>query len=219
MDTEFWLQRWRDGQTGFHQTRVMPLLQKYWPALSVPQAGRVLVPLAGKSLDMAWLAGQGHRVLGVELSALAVEQFFAENNLHPATTDSPMGRHYVAGNIEVICGDIFGLDAATLAGCSGFYDRAALIALPPDMRRRYVEQVYGRLPAGCRGLLITLDYPSDQMSGPPFSVDDAEVRALYAGLWDVSGIDRRDVLPKEPKFAARGVTRMDTVVYRLTRGA
>src|SRR3546814_20537351 len=96
---------------------------------------------------MAWLAGQGHRVLGVELSALAVEQFFAENNLHPATTDSPMGRHYVAGNIEVICGDIFGLDAATLAGCSGFYDRAALIALPPDMRRRYVEQVYGRLGA------------------------------------------------------------------------
>src|SRR3546814_15292397 len=114
MDTEFWLQRWRDGQTGFHQTRVMPLLQKYWPALSVPQAGRVLVPLAGKSLDMAWLAGQGHRVLGVELSALAVEQFFAENNLHPATTDSPMGRHNVAGNIEVICGDIFALDAATL---------------------------------------------------------------------------------------------------------
>src|SRR3546814_11751368 len=74
MDTEFWLQRWRDGQTGFHQTRVMPLLQKYWPALSVPQAGRVLVPLAGKSLAMAWLAGPGHGGLGVALSALAVEQ-------------------------------------------------------------------------------------------------------------------------------------------------
>src|SRR3546814_19059208 len=114
----------------------MHRLQKYWSALSGPQAGRVLGPLAGKSLDMAWLAGQGHRVWGVELSALAVEPFFAENNLHPATSDSPMGRHYVAGNIAVICGDIFGLDAATLAGCSGFYDRAALIALTPAIDRK-----------------------------------------------------------------------------------
>jgi len=219
MDTEFWLQRWRDGQTGFHQTRVMPLLQKYWPGLSLPRGGRVLVPLAGKSMDMAWLAGQGHRVLGVELSALAVEQFFAENGLRPATRDSALGRHYAADNIEIICGDVFGLDDATLAGCSGFYDRAALIALPPDMRRRYARDVYARLPAGCQGLLLTLDYPQEEMNGPPFSVNDAEVRALYAGRWDVQSVDRRDVLAKEPKFAARGVTRMETSVYRLRRGA
>src|SRR3546814_20661579 len=144
---------------------------------------------------MAWLAGQGHRVLGVELSALAVEQFFAENNLHPATTDSPMGRHYVAGNIEVICGDIFGLDASTLAGCSGFYDRAALIAPPPDMRRRYVELVYGLLTAGCRGLLNTADYPLDPQSAQPILVEDAERSAPRGGLWDGSRIDLRALLP------------------------
>lgn len=217
MEADFWLQRWREGQTRFHQDRVMPLLQKYWPGLSLPTNSRVLVPLAGKSLDIVWLAEQGHRVLAVELSALAVEQFFAENKLHPDTHDTPLGRHYIAGRIEVICGDIFGLDAATLAECTGFYDRAALIALPPAMRERYVQHVYGQLSPQCRGLLISLDYPQAQMDGPPFAVLEPEVRTLYAGQWEVQAIDERDVLAKEPKFAARGLTHLNTVVYRLDR--
>lgn len=134
MDADFWLDRWREGRTHFHQTRVTPLLQKYWPTLDVPAGGQVLVPLAGKSLDMVWLAGQGLRVLGVELSQLAVEQFFDENDLRPEIHQSAQGRHYVAGNLELICGDVFALEDATLAACAGVYDRAALVALPEPMR-------------------------------------------------------------------------------------
>src|SRR5690606_4810097 len=100
MDAEFWLERWRDGRTHFHQTRVTPLLAKYWPTLELPAGCKVLVPLSGKSLDMVWLAEQGHRVLGVELSSLAVEQFFAENNLTPSVRDGDQGRYYTAGDIE-----------------------------------------------------------------------------------------------------------------------
>ncbi len=217
MEADFWLQRWRQGQTRFHQTRVMPLLQKYWPGLALPAGSRVLVPLAGKSLDIIWLAEQGHQVLAVELSALAVEQFFAENKLHPDSHDTPMGRHFIAGRIEVICGDIFSLNSATLAQCSAFYDRAALIALPPAMRPRYVQHVYGQLPQECRGLLISLDYSQTQMDGPPFAVLDPEIKALYAEQWEIQTIDERDVLAKEPKFAERGLTHLSTVVYRLDR--
>lgn len=219
MNKEFWLQRWREGQTGFHQDRVMPLLQKYWPSLALPADSRVLVPLAGKSLDIIWLASQGYRVLAVELSALAVEQFFTENQLTPTRHDSPLGQHHIAGNIEVICGDIFNLDAATLASCTGFYDRAALIALPPDTRARYAAHVYGNLPAHCRGLLLTLDYPQHEMDGPPFAVDGAEVNTLYAKPWVIQTLDERDILANEPKFAARGLTRMCTRVYRIERSA
>src|SRR5690606_28669479 len=103
MDADFWLERWRDGRTHFHQNRVTPLLQKYWPTLSLPQGASVFVPLCGKSLDMLWIAEQGHRVVGSELSQLAVEQFFDENKLHPATHASAAGQHYVAANIEIIC--------------------------------------------------------------------------------------------------------------------
>jgi thiopurine S-methyltransferase len=219
MDTEFWLQRWREGQIGFHQDRVMPLLQKHWPSLALPVDSRVLVPLAGKSLDIIWLANQAHRVLAVELSALAIEQFFAEIGLSPTSHDSTLGRHHVAGNIEVICGDIFDLDTATLAGCAGAYDRAALVALPPAMRQRYAREVYGRLPRHCRSLLLTIDYPQHEMDGPPFAVSEAEVNALYGARWNIQRLDERNILAHEPKFAARGLTRMDTSVYRLEQEA
>ncbi|KRB09851.1 thiopurine S-methyltransferase [Achromobacter mucicolens] len=215
MDAEFWLERWREGRTHFHQTRVTPLLQKYWPSLDVPKGGKVLVPLCGKSLDMVWLAAQGHQVLGAELSKLAVEQFFDENELRPVIHDSVYGTHYVAGNIEIVCGDIFKLDAQVLSHCVGVYDRAALVALPDAMRADYVRHVYGQLSPSYRGLLITLDYPQEEMAGPPFSVVDSEVQAIFSGVSPAVIIDRRDILDKEPKFQSAGVSRLDTVVYRL----
>jgi thiopurine S-methyltransferase len=216
MDTEFWLQRWQQGQTGFHQTRVMPLLQKHWAGLRVPAGARVLVPLAGKSLDVAWLAEQGHEVLAVELSPLAVQQFFEDHGLRPTVETTAEGTLYRAGRIQYLCGDAFTLQAGTLASIQGCYDRAALIALTPELRKRYVERVYQRLPEGCRTLLLTLDYPQDEMQGPPFSVPDAEVTAHYGNRWQVECLETRDVLAKEPKFAARGLTRLTTSVYRLT---
>jgi len=162
MDPDFWHQRWREGRIGFHQERPLPLLLKHWSALALAPGSQVFVPLAGKSLDLAWLAAQGYRVLGVELSPLAVAQFFAEHGLTPQVHDSRYGRHYRAGDIELICGDVFGLDAEALAGCAAVYDRAALIALPPALRHRYVGELQALLPAGCRGLLITLEYPQHE---------------------------------------------------------
>jgi thiopurine S-methyltransferase len=215
MEAEFWLQRWRENQIGFHQTRTTPALERYWSTLELPHGSRVFVPLAGKSLDLLWLAAQGHRVLGVELSALAVEQFFAENALTPTVHESRYGRHQVAGPVELIQGDAFALDEAALADCSGVYDRAALIALPPPTRARYVGELYARLPSGCRGLLVTLEYPQPQKKGPPFSVEEGEVRALYAPRWDVERLERRDVLAEEPRFVAEGLTALSSAAYRL----
>ncbi|HUH86440.1 MAG TPA: thiopurine S-methyltransferase [Pusillimonas sp.] len=219
MDPDFWLERWREGRTHFHQQQVMPLLSKHWPALQVPKGARVLVPLCGKSLDMAWLASEGYEVLGVELSLLAVEQFFDEHGLKPQQHESAQGVHYVAGDIEIICGDIFKLNASTLAGCAAVYDRAALIALPADMRQAYVQHVYEQLPDGCAGLLITLDYPQAQMDGPPFSVPDTEVQTLFSSRTRAIELERRDILKDEDKFLRAGVKRLHTVVYRLQTGA
>ncbi|MCW8808886.1 MAG: thiopurine S-methyltransferase [Rhodanobacter sp.] len=219
MEPDFWHQRWREGRIGFHQDRPMPLLLEHWPALALAAGSQVFVPLCGKSLDMVWLAAQGHRVLGVELSPLAVAQFFDEHELTPQVHDSRYGRHYRAGDIELICGDVFGLDAGALAGCAAVYDRAALIALPPPLRRRYVGELHARLPAGCRGLLITLEYPQHEKHGPPFAVPEAEVYKLYGRDWNVATLERRDVLAQEPGFVAAEVSALDTVVYQLSRKA
>lgn len=219
MHPDFWRQRWQDNQIGFHQDKPTPLLLKHWPSLGLDAGSRVFVPLAGKSLDMLWLASRGHRVLGVELSQLAVEQFFADNQLSPTISVSPHGTHYRSDEIELICGDAFALDAQALADCAAVYDRAALIALPQDLRQRYVHELYARLPRGCAGLLITLEYPQHEKAGPPFSVPEHEVRELYGRDWAIKELERRDILAQQPGFTAEGVSALDTVVYRLDRGA
>lgn len=217
MEPDFWHQRWQENRIGFHQDKATPLMLKHWPSLAVAPGSRVFVPLAGKSKDMLWFASQGYRVLGVELSRLAVEQFFTENDLPYTITESPYGRHYRSGEVELVCGDAFALDASLLESCDAVFDRAALIALPPPMRERYVRELYARLPGRCRGLLITLEYPQDEKQGPPFSVAEHEVRTLYGEHWQVDLLERRDILAQQPGFAAEGVTALSTVVYKLAR--
>ena len=217
MEADFWQQRWRDGQIGFHQDRVTPLLEKHWDALEVQAGSTVFVPLAGKSLDLDWLAARGQHVLGIELSELAVQQFFAERDLVPTISASRYGQHFTSGAIELICGDAFALDATALADCAAVYDRAALIALPPAMRRRYADELYARLPTGCSGLLVTIDYPQHEKNGPPFSVDQAEVHALFDRDWRIDLLERRDILAEQPGFIADGVSALQTAAYRLQR--
>lgn len=217
MHPDFWHQRWHDNQIGFHQDKPTPLLLKHWPAIDAPDGAKIFVPLAGKSLDMVWFASQGYRVLAVELSPLAIEQFISEHGVVPEVRESRHGTHYIAGNIEIIQGDVFALDSGVLEDCDVVFDRAALIALPPELRQRYANQVYSLLPQGCRGLLITLEYPQDEKQGPPFSVTEAEVRRLYEAHWTVEVLERRDILAQQPTFIADGVTSLDTVVYQLIR--
>lgn len=217
MEPGYWRQRWEEGRTGFHQDRVMPLLEQHWPSLGLAPGSRVFVPLCGKTLDMPWLAARGHRVLGIELSRIAIGEFFDEQGLAPQVHESPLGIHFVAGAIEIICGDAFALDAATLAGCAAVYDRAALIALPPPMRDTYVHELHSRLPAGCRELLITLDYPVQEKAGPPFSIDSGEVHRLYERDWRIECIERRHILANQPRFVAEGVTALHTAVWRLEK--
>lgn len=217
MEPEFWHQRWQEGRIGFHQDRVTPLLERHWSSLVLAPGSRVFVPLAGKSLDLAWLASQGHRVFGVELSRLAVEQFFIEHDLQPTVRETRLGTHFSAGAIELVCGDVFDFDRAALADCNGVFDRAALIALPPELRRRYADEVYAQLPGDCRGLLVTIEYPPGEKQGPPFSVDGDEVQALFGSRWRIGLLERRDILDKEPRFAAEGVTRLHAAAWRLDR--
>ena len=223
MEAEYWLKRWREGRTGWHRSEVMPLLVQHWSALNVPRGSRVLVPLCGKSLDMLWLAQQGMRVLGVDVSPVAIESFLAENQLHARTRGEADGTHYeitnASGEIEIINGDAFALDPDEVAQCNVFYDRAALIAMPAPMRRRLVDELYVQLPAGSAGLLITLTYPGNEMQGPPFSVDDAEVHDLFDKRWQVDRLEYRDILASQPSFSNQGVSALHTGVYALTRRA
>ncbi|QXH48385.1 thiopurine S-methyltransferase [Pseudomonas xanthosomatis] len=215
MEPTFWHKRWADNQIGFHQAQVNPYLQAHWPALGLAPGARVLVPLCGKSLDLAWLAGQGHRVMGVELSRRAVEDFFAEHGLTAQVARRGAFEVWSSGDVELWCGDIFALRAEDVAGCTGLYDRAALIALPPEMRQQYLALLGELLPA-CKGLLVTLDYNQALIDGPPFSVADDEVRAGLAG-WQVEVLEAPEIIGESPKFQKAGVSSLVERVYRIRR--
>ncbi|WP_226455400.1 thiopurine S-methyltransferase [Pseudomonas sp. AF03-9] len=215
MEPKFWQERWARNQIGFHLPEVNPYLQRHWPPLA--EGAKVLVPLCGKSLDLMWLASQGLRVLGVELSEQAVEAFFSEQNLTPRITGRGVFKVYQADSIEIWCGDFFALDAEVLADCAALYDRAALIALPPLMRARYADHLNTLLPAGCQGLLITLDYEQVQKAGPPFAVTDEEVQLLLGEHWTLQVLQEQDILGESWKFVQDGVTRLEERVYQLVK--
>ncbi|PIB57530.1 thiopurine S-methyltransferase [Pseudomonas sp. 2995-1] len=217
MEPKFWQERWARNQLGFHLPEVNPYLERHWPSLALAEGAKVLVPLCGKSLDLMWLATQGHRVLGVELSEHAVEAFFSEQSLTPRITQRGVFTVYQADLIEVWCGDFFALDAEVLADCTAVYDRAALIALPPLMRSQYTEQLNNMLRPGCQGLLITLDYDQTQKAGPPFAVTDEEVKVLLGAHWSLQVIEKQDILGESWKFVQDGVTGLDERVYRIAR--
>ena len=219
MQPEFWQDRWERNQIGFHLEQVNPYLQRLWPTLGLEQGARVLVPLCGKSLDMSWLAANGFEVLGVELTQTAVEQFFSEQQVEPQNRQQGAFTVYEAGPVTVLCGDVFALSATDVASCTGLYDRAAMIAFPPDMRAAYARHLNAILAPACRGLLITLDYDQSQMKGPPFSVPDPEVQRLLSPAWALDIIEQPDVLDQEWKFLKGGVTRLVERVYRLDKTA
>lgn len=216
MQPEFWHKKWASNQIGFHLSAVNPYLQRHWPELSMPATARVLVPLCGKSLDLAWLAGRGHQVLGVELSEKAIEDFFNEHQIQPQISEKGAFKVYRSDAIELWCGDFFALTASDVADCVAFYDRAALIALPAPMRERYAAHLQQILPQGVQGVLITLDYDQAQIPGPPFAVGDDEVKRLLGDLWQVQALEERDVLGESWKFLQAGVTRLEERVYRVS---
>lgn len=215
MTPEFWHARWQAGEIGFHKPEVHLFLAKYWPELGLHGDERVFVPLCGKSLDMLWLAAQGHRVVGVEVSPRAVADFFDENHLSPQRQSVGPFERWASGDLEILQGDFFQLTPELLGPVGAVYDRASLVALPPELRTGYAATFRQWLAPDLPTLLITLDYDQTQMDGPPFAVSADEVRALYGDHCEVTLLQDLDILAEEPRFRAKGLDRLHEMVWRL----
>jgi len=213
----FWRERWRTGQIGFHQSAVDRRLERYWAELGLAHGSRVFVPLCGKSLDLEWLRERGHFVAGVELSAVALESFCMEQGIPAKRRTHGRFDIYEAPNLRLYCGDFFALAPELLGDVAALYDRAALISWAPELRARYVEHIAALTRPGTQTLLLTLEYPQAQMSGPPFSVDADEVVRLYGGHHEILKLSKHDVLASEPRLRSRGLSQLHEVCYRLTR--
>jgi thiopurine S-methyltransferase len=173
VDANFWHQRWERNETAFHQREANPLLVKYFDALSLSKGSRVFLPLCGKTLDIHWLLSNGYRVAGSELSDVAVKQLFSELAIEPKITAIDDVHHHSADNIDIFVGDIFDLSRSVLRRVDAIYDRAALVALPDTMRRRYAAHLIETTDRAPQ-LLISCSYDQSLVDGPPFSVSNEQ---------------------------------------------
>lgn len=192
MEAHFWHKKWESNQIGFHEDEVNALLVSYLDRLALNRGARIFLPLCGKTHDIAWLLENGYQVLGVELSEIAIKQLFEALDRVPVVTEMAALKHYHAEGIDIYVGDIFELSATLLGKVDAIYDRAALVALPPETRIQYTEhlrQITGTAPQ----LLVCIIYDQAEMKGPPFSIVTEEVQRHYAKHYTLAHLDTQPV--------------------------
>ncbi len=214
MDTNFWKARWKNRQTGFHLDKIHPQLQRYFSQCF--SVAPVFIPLCGKALDIYYLNKEMRcPVVGVEVAEQALLEFGEEQQIELSKTRHNNFSLFHSGDLKLYCGDIFEMSGNEVASVHQVYDRAALIALPEAMRKRYVEHLLSILPRPISLMLITLEYPQEEMTGPPFSVAQNEVLKLFSSASKIERLHYKSIIDKEPRFKSKGLSDLYECVYHI----
>lgn len=222
MEHSFWRERWEDGRTAFHEVEGNALLREHWPALVARHAARgvnvhsrVLVPLCGKTNDLTWLRRFGHEVVGVEFVESAAVAYFAERGVTPRRFERGGAVCYEHDGVSIWVSDFFAVASAHVGTFDLVYDRAALVAIAPDSRQRYIDRLALLSNPGAGLFLISFEHDFD--SGPPFSAHG--VQDWMAPAFNLERLVANDILDSEPRFKERGATYMIEVAWFGTRKA
>ncbi|SLN69479.1 Thiopurine S-methyltransferase [Falsiruegeria litorea R37] len=192
MDRSFWINRWEENRLGWHQVDAHHLLVKFIDAAPLPQGSRVFVPLCGKTRDIGWLLSKGYRVVAAELSEIAIRQLFDDLGFTPEVKDLGTLKHFKAPDLDVFVGDVFDINPEQLGPVDLTHDRAAMVALPDDMRARYVAHL-ANITDQARQFVISFDYDQSLIAGPPFSVPEGQIKAMYGGRYTKTLLFTHDI--------------------------
>lgn len=213
MEKNFWLDKWNRNDIGFHESDINPSLVAFFPKLK--EGNTVLVPLCGKTKDMDWLAGQGYKVIGVELSEKACTEFFAERNVTPNISNEKNVKCFEFGNIKLLCGDFFEMEKILFRDVKAIYDCKAMIALPEEMRKKYVTHIKEIIQDSFQILLLVLE-SNDNGKGPPFSINEAEIKKLYGESFSVRKLQSNVMDSVPERLQKKGYFTLQESVYLLS---
>jgi thiopurine S-methyltransferase len=216
MEHEFWHDRWENDRIGFHQQTTNPYLIENINVLKNSPNRCIFVPLCGKTKDILWLSEIGFHVIGVEINKKAIISFFTENNLDYSTKEDANITCFSSVNITIYKGDIFDLKPKHMNNADCFYDRAALIALPKNMRNNYTQQIKALTGNSPIGLLVSIEYLPTQSEFPPFCIKEDEITRLFSNSFKIKKLMEKDILDSSPKAIERGLTEIKEVAYSLT---
>lgn len=216
MNQKFWRDLWQNNEIGFNQQQPHNFLTKYFSHLKLKKSDRIFVPLCGKSIDMIWLVEQGYKVIGIELSLIACKTFFNDNHISYHVTQDNGFTIFRSKDITLLCGDFFKLSKERLGQVEAVYDRAALIALPQDLRKLYVNHLMQLIEPATLIFLITMQYNQTEMTGPPFSVEQEEISSLYEG-YNIQHLTDKEIQKIPHHLKERGLKNTLEQLYSLRK--
>lgn len=210
-----WHSYWTGKRPGFHEAKVNVYLQQFLPRFDLKPQDGVFLPLCGKAHDIQWLAQQDFKVVGVELSEVAIKSFFEESGLSYDVSVEPHFNLYQSDNISLYQGDFMNLQPAHLAHCKLVYDRASIVAIEAFNRKSYVKQLLKIIPQGIPMLMVTLDYDQNVMQGPPFSVPVEEIKGLFEASYSVTHFKTNEQIDESERWRQRGLKSFLETAIRL----
>jgi thiopurine S-methyltransferase len=134
----------------------------------------------------------GYLVVGAELIKIAINKLFEVLGIAPKISRLGELTCYRAKNIDIFVGNIFDVFAESLGLVDAVYDRAALVAIPANMRDQYTSHLMS-ITGAAPQLLITYEYNQQLMDGPPFSINEEELKRHYAGTYQVKPAESKKV--------------------------
>ena len=208
MHHDFWHERWRMRQIGFHQSSPHPFLERWWSSLE-RVSGRAGLCAAVRQVAGHDLAGgaraprrrqrtQPDRRAGI---------FWRARRAAGVEQHGPFKRH-AANAFEILEGDVFDLTPELLGPRRR--PRMTVRRSCPCRRNSALlmsESFASLMPAGTKTLLIAFEYPQELKEGPPFSAGTGRDRASFTnGTSTISELERVNIIAESPKFAAQGVS-------------
>ena len=191
-----WLSLWEQGRTPWQQVEPDKRLQKHIHLLTKGQSSiSIFVPLCGKSLDLVWLATQGHSVVGVELSPIAARQLFEENSLPYSATEGEQFTVFKAEGIKltIFVGSMFNLTPDLTGLCDAVWDCRSLVAVGVADRENYIRIIRSILKPDGVILMTRLEYNPTEHPGPPFILTTDIVESLFGDGYSIEQLECKDL--------------------------
>lgn len=216
MEISYWKSRWQKDNTGWHMQQIYPHLVRYWERLNLKEGANILVPLCGKSLDVQWLVNQDYCVIGVDVSEKAILELKDSLGISFKNISKGPFKGYLTESVQLWVGDFLKMQSSYIPAIDAIYDKAALIALPANMRCKYAAVIKRLCEPHTQMMLNCFEYCQQEMTGPPFAVFREEAEKLYGERFAIELMHEESIFDQLQKFHQRGLSSfLNEKVYHL----
>ncbi|MRX28461.1 thiopurine S-methyltransferase [Kangiella sp. HZ709] len=212
MDYHFWDTCWQRASQPFHLSEAHPFLRRYLYLLDNKE--KLLLPLSGKSVDPIFLAQNNIHSTSIEFNPSAIDNFIIDSELSFKRKTFEQKKCYDFGDFDIWLADFFDIETKDIGKFSQVFDRAALVALPKELRDKYIKHLKSLLQPKATILMVTMDYEEGEMSGPPFYIAQNELTELFPES-SIRELDRISLINNHHRWKELQLSKLDEVLFQI----